>query len=152
MGLSLEWIEIQSGSKIVVFLFIFLRNSDHFLNFLPIRRWQHFRIQSARHLLRLLGVEDPAANDINVEIRFRLQIEEFAGRRIELENEIMGASMRLFVLADFVRSVLESEVVQVANDAALVENVVGGSFQNCLQFNLKERVRLGSAFDNVDLN
>lgn len=68
-------------------------------------------------------------HDVNVAAVLLANVLDERGGRIELHHKVAAGAMDETVLADFVRQRSGAEILQLANDATVVQNFVGGPLQ-----------------------
>lgn len=85
---------------------------------------------------RRFHLEEVPPHDINVAAVLLLDLVQQCGRRIKLYGKVAARSMDQTVFADFVRQSARAEVLQLADDAAVVEDLFGGAFERGHQFGL----------------
>lgn len=134
--LLLERIVIQTTLLIVLGLFAALGNRHHALHLLPVGRRQQLVGQRALDWLRYVHLENVPAHDVNVAAILLLHLLNERGRCIELHQEVAAGAMDQTMLADFVRQRSSAQVLQLANDAAVVEDFFGGPLEGGDHFGL----------------
>lgn len=133
----MEGIVVQAGVVVELLLLLLLGGRNDLLHILAIRGWQHLLVQRAGLLLGLLHLEDVAPYDVDVAAKLLLQVCDLSGRRIKGDGEVGAFPVNHPVFADFVGQGAGSQVLQLPDNAALVQDGLGRSPNHGNQFGLR---------------
>lgn len=115
---------------------LLLLQIEQFLHIFAIRGLFAFLFESARDRLVFAYFVNALPNDVDVAFTLLPQIGQSVWRHIERVDEVVGLPIGNSVQAHLVRHFAESEIVELANDAAFLEDRFGGALQSCYQFGL----------------
>lgn len=138
-NLLLERIVVQSTLLVVFRFFAALRNCHHALHFGAIGGRQHFGAQRALNVGGRIDFENVTAHNVDVASVLLVHGLDERGGRIELHHKVAARLVDETVFADFVWQRTCAEILQLTDDAAVVENLVGGALQGGNNVGLRTR-------------